>query len=173
MSTQQGQAAHFQIGDWVELLYGPRRVLAQVVEDRGRLGVNQRRLYRVRLQQDVEDPTTIEIPEQDLTRAESPIPKSAILRYFGESGLVEILRANLAGGRNQPRVWLTRTPQGAVTYTFAADRGLIGGGVIPFFALHGEKIFTPKRDEVVDFLLGFGLSRPEAEDVVASVGTAP
>ena len=52
MSTSGRHAPQFRVGDWVTLPYGPQRVLARVVEDRGPLGVERQRLYRVRLHQD-------------------------------------------------------------------------------------------------------------------------
>jgi hypothetical protein len=58
-------------------------------------------------------------------------------------------------------------------HTFAADRGLVGGAAVPFFALLEDKVFTAKRQQVIDFLASFGLTRAEAEDVVRAVGTAP
>src|SRR5262249_45132569 len=57
------------VGDWVSLLYGPRMVLAQVVEDRGPIGVNGRRLYGLRLDLGQGGPTTLEVPEPDLEAA--------------------------------------------------------------------------------------------------------
>jgi len=62
-------APRFRIGDWVSFLYGPRKVLAKVVEDRGPLGVHRRRLYRVRLDVDRDESTTFEIPEEELQAA--------------------------------------------------------------------------------------------------------
>jgi hypothetical protein len=76
------------VGDWVSLLYGPRRVLAQIVEDRGLLGMNGRRLYRVRLDPEQgEIPTAFEVPEEGLEPAEepggvNPLLKAA-LEYLG------------------------------------------------------------------------------------------
>ena len=49
----------------------------------------------------------------------------------------------------------------------------MGGSAIPFFALYGDKVFVPKKGEVIGFLRTFGLDQTEAEDVVAAVGTAP
>jgi hypothetical protein len=67
MST--AKSALFRVGDWVSLLYGPRRVLAQVVEDRGRLGVRRRRLYGIRLEFAEGESTTFEVAEDDLEAA--------------------------------------------------------------------------------------------------------
>ncbi len=69
MSTTKRGAPRFRIGDWVSFLYGPKKVLAQIIEDRGRLGVKRRRLYRVRLDRDDDEPTTFEIPEENLEKA--------------------------------------------------------------------------------------------------------
>jgi hypothetical protein len=172
MRTASTTAARFRVGDWVTFLYGPGNVFAQVIEDRGPLGVNRRRLYGVRLDRGAEEPDFIEIPEDDLEAA-SPPNTEAVFRYFAQGGLVSILRANLSGGRNQPRAWLTFTPRGDLAHTFTQESGVVGGAKVPFFALHEDKVFAGKRDEVVAFLTSFGLSRREAEEVVSSVGTAP
>jgi hypothetical protein len=76
MSTTR-KTPRFRVGDWVSFLYGPRRVRAEVVEDRGPLGVNRRRLYRVRLERDLGESITFEMPEDDLEAAESPAPHAA------------------------------------------------------------------------------------------------
>jgi hypothetical protein len=44
-------------------------VLAQVVEDRGPIGVNGRRLYSVRLNFGQGEPTSLEVPETDMEAA--------------------------------------------------------------------------------------------------------
>jgi len=87
--------------------------------------------------------------------------------------LVAILRSNLGGGQNQPKVWLTYMPWGEVTHTFVAERGVVGGAMVAFFAHQGGNVFTTKRDEVVSWLTSFGLNRREAQEIVARVGTAP
>ena len=66
MSTGNKIAPAFRVGDWVALLYGPRKVLAEVVEDRGRIGVRKRRLYRIRLDIGEGEPTMFEVPEEQL-----------------------------------------------------------------------------------------------------------
>ena len=171
MRTQRKPAARFRVGDWVSFLYGPRRVWAQMIEDRGLLGVNRRRLYRVRLDQDSGESIAFEVPEDDLEAA--VLEKGAVLRYLREGGLAAILRANLAGDRDHQRVWLTFTPRGDIVHTFTADRGLSGGAPAPSSAWHEGKVFTGKQGEVIKFLTSFGLTRTEAEDVLRALGTAP
>ena len=108
MSTVGVKPPKFRVGDWVTFQYGARRVFAQVIEDRGPLGVNRRRLYRIRLDQDLNDPIAFEMPEDDLEKA---LPdKNAVIAYLKQGGLVRILQTNLQGGKNQPRVWLTLSP---------------------------------------------------------------
>jgi hypothetical protein len=172
MSTTRESGPQFHVGDWVSFLYGAGRVVAQVVEDRGPLGVNRRRLYRIRLDQDAAEPVTFEMPEEEMQP--TPVPsKEQVLRYLRGGGLVQMLRSNLSGGPNPPRIWLTFTPLGDVTHTFLADRGLLGGGRVPFSALYGDKVFAPKECEVLEFVLSFGVSRAEAKELLHEVGTAP
>jgi hypothetical protein len=173
MNTIKTPPPKFRLGDWVTFRYGAEQVFAQIIEDRGPLGVNRRRLYRIRFNQDLDEPIAFEMPEDDLEKA---VPdKAAILEYLKRGGLVKILHTNLQGGRNQPQVWLTLSPRGEVSHTFEAARRLIGnGGTVPFWALHENKIFLPKKPDVIKYLTtSFGLTREEAEDVVQAVGTAP
>jgi len=171
MSTVRARTPKFRLGEWVTFQYGVRPVFAQIIEDRGRLGANGRRLYRIRIDWDFNESSDFEMPEDEMEKA---VPdKAAVLRYLKQGGLVEILRTNLHGGNNQPRAWLTLSPRGEVSYTSMAERGLIGNGaVVPFWALHENKVFLPKTEAVLDFLASFGLTREEAEGVVEAVGTA-
>jgi hypothetical protein len=170
MSTVRTERPKFRLGDWVTFQYGVRPVFAQIIEDRGPLGVNRRRLYRIRFDQELNEPVEFEMPEDEMEKA---VPaKAAILQYLKRGGLVEILQTNLQGGKNPPRVWLTFSPRGEVSYTFDAERGCVGKGTTaPFWALQEDKIFHPKRGAVIDFLRSFDLTREEAEEVVEAVGT--
>ena len=175
MSTK-AQPPRFKVGDWVKFLSGSTPVVAQVIEDRGPIGLNRRRLYGIRLDVKYSEPTTFEMPEAEL---EPVVPdREAIRRYLSNGGLITLLQANMTGGRNQPRAWLTFTRKGDVVGTLDPERGAIGGQVVPFFALHegppGElKVFRAKRDAVIDFIMSFGLTRREAEEVIDAVGMAP
>jgi hypothetical protein len=117
------------------------------------------------------EPDTFEVREDDLASAQPE--RAEIVNYLREGGLVAILRSNLAGGKQQPKAWLAFDPRGALTHTFTAERGVIGGAPVPFFALHENHIFTPKVGEVIDFVMRFGLTRSDAEDIVRSVGATP
>jgi hypothetical protein len=76
MSSARKQASQFRVGDWVTLPYGPQRVLAQVIEDRGTFGVDRQRLYRVRLGPDREETDAFEIREEFLQPAARPAPNA-------------------------------------------------------------------------------------------------
>jgi hypothetical protein len=171
MSTVHRPTPRFKVGDWVSFQYGPRQVWAQVIEDRGSLGVNRRRLYRIRVGEESGEPAAFEVPEDDLRPAQPD--REAVIEYLKQGGLLDILRANLGGGRGQPKVWLTFDSHGRLIHTFNAERGLIGGAAVPFFALHGNAVFAPKTEEVVSYLGSFGLSRDDARDVLDFVGTEP
>ena len=172
MANLQQIRPRFPVGDWVSFDYGARRAFAQIIEDRGLLGADRRRLYRLRLKQGQSDqpPLEFEMPEDELTGVAS---KPALLSYLKDGGLVALLNANRGGGKQQPRAWLTIADDGRIGHTFEASRGTIGGATIPFYAIEGGRIFLPKVDEVIGFLASFGLGFREAEEIIRSVGTFP
>jgi hypothetical protein len=171
MSTIKKGPNRFKVWDWVSFRYGAENLIAQVIEARGPLGMNRRRLYRVRVARDIGDPDSFELPEDELEAASIP-DREAVIEYMKRGGLVAILRSNLSGGKNQPNVWLTYTPRGSVTHTFIPERGVLGGATVPFSALHEGKVFAGKEEEVADFLTDFGLNRADAKLVLAAVGLA-
>jgi hypothetical protein len=80
MSITTKPAPRFRVGDWVSFLYGRRRVQAQIIEDRGPLGVNGRRIYRVRLDLEDAESTSFEVSEEDLEGATAPAAPNPLLR---------------------------------------------------------------------------------------------
>ena len=150
-----------------------------IVEDRGPIGVQGRRLFQVSIPMDPHEPMMVELPENEMEAVNGetePVPTLArqkIIAYLVHGGLIAILRSNLSGGCNQPRVWLCLDQLGNVTHTFNPERGVTGGQTAPALAIHDYKIFTSKRAEVLSFVESFGLSRLEAAKVVSEVGTAP
>jgi len=169
MSTIRTTDARFGVGDIVSFSFGLRNVAAQIIEDRGPIGVKGRRLYRVRFDQSADEPIDLEIPEEEVALVKSR--KDAAIEYFKSGGLIAILKSN-QGGKG-PRVWLMPDPGGAgILHTFAPGRGFVGGKSAPLSALHGDKIFTPKRAAVVEYLTTFGLDNQDADEVVDAIGTA-
>src|SRR6266576_145241 len=88
MSSATRPGPQFRVGDWVSFLYGPKKALAQVVEDRGSLGMGGRRLYRVRLDFEQDVPSTFELLEEDLEAADAPAEANPLLKatldYLGQ-----------------------------------------------------------------------------------------
>jgi hypothetical protein len=127
---------------------------------------------------DPDDPERLELSEDHLepagddAEATKPLDKAKVIKFLKTGGLLSILWSNIHGGKLQPRVWLCRNNLGNVTYTFYEERGLIGGQTVPAAAIRGERVFKPKRDQVLSFLKSFGLDDAEAESVLASVGTS-
>jgi hypothetical protein len=66
MSSATMLAPRFRLGDWVSYPVGFRRALAQIVEDRGPVGIQGRRLYRLQIDRGEDGGTSIEVPESDL-----------------------------------------------------------------------------------------------------------
>ena len=166
----------FSVGDGVSFTLGTTSIHGVVVDERGPIGANNVHIYRVRIPNDPYDDDVIEMPEDELAFADKTvesIPNSSVLDYLKHGGLVQILKANAAGGRNQPRVWLTRDRIGNPVHTFTAERGIVGGATIPFFALHDNHVFAAKFNEVLCFLTTFGLSDDDARCVIDAIGIAP
>ena len=170
----------FHVGDRVRIIRGIGRgtITGVITEDRGVLGP-RRHLYSVLVYQDPFEPVAYELPEDELEAFDESyeehvkLEKEKIIEYLKNGGLIMMLQSNLSGGRGQPQVWIRLDTLGNLTHTFIKERGRVGGGTVPFLATDGDKVFTPKKDEVVTFLQTFGLSRREAEDVISSVGTSP
>jgi hypothetical protein len=91
MASVKRSAPRFRVGDWVSFPYGSRQESAQIIEDRGLLGVHGRRLYRVRLGIDQEDPTTFEMPEENLEAAD---PKPSWPRVLFDVGFTRKGKTN-------------------------------------------------------------------------------
>jgi hypothetical protein len=178
MSTTNKRPS-FRVGDRVRVDFGRRKLTGVIVEDRGPIGIQGRRLFQVDLPMDPSEPMSVELPEDEMelippeAEDKQPLDKLKVIDYLINGGLVSVLRSNLSGGRNQPRAWLCRDQLGNVTHTFIPERGIVGGQLVPFLALHEDKIFAPKSDSVLSFIQSFGLNRQEAEKVVSEVGTAP
>lgn len=172
MKVKKAQPARFQVGDWVSFPYPVEPVVAQILADSGPLGIGGRHLYRIRLDLTWAEPDMFEVAEDELKRV--PLPdKVALLKYFKEGGLVAMLQTNLIRADKDPQVWLSYTREGHLTHTLLRYRGVLGGVTVPYFALHETRVFAGKQEQVIDFLAGFGLTRHEAEEVIAAVGTAP
>ncbi len=167
------------VGDRVRVSLGRSRITGVITEDRGAIGVRGRHLYEVLVSMDPFEPTTFELPEDEIEAMDDLAEHGAVMRkdqikaYLIHGGLIGILRSNLSGGRSQPRVWLRPDTIGNVTHTFERERGVVGEDVVPFMAVHDDKVFTPKRKEVLSFLRSFNLDPQDAERIISSVGTAP
>jgi len=178
MSITRETSAAFSVGDAVRFPLGSRTARAVIVEDRGPIGAQGRRIYRVRVDYDPDDSVTFEMPgeEMELVPADDalarPIENSEAVDYLQRGGLISMLQTATSDGK-QIGVWLRRDSLGNVTHTFAADRGLVGGAVIPSGAVYDNRVFTAKSDHVLRFIENFGLVRPDAKAVLKTVGTAP
>lgn len=176
MSAAPGHAP-FHVGDRVRIEFGRGKVTGEVVEERGPIGGQGSRLYQVLVPMEPFEPMLMELREDEMEVANGTatptIGKQQIINYLGNGGLVAMLQANTAGGKNQPRAWLCLDTLGNATHTFRPERGLIGGQVIPFAALREGKVFAPKREMVESFVESFGLNRREAASIVATTGVSP
>jgi hypothetical protein len=137
----------FRVGDRVQVPLGRRRITGVITEDREAIGVRGRHLYEVLVSMDPFEPTTFELPEDeieamdDLAEPGAAMRKDEIEAYLIHGGLIGILRSNLSGGRSQPRVWLRPDTIGNVTHTFERERG----------GLSAEKWFRSRQSMTTRF----------------------
>jgi hypothetical protein len=163
-------ARKFRVGDWASFQYGPRRVLVEVIEDRGQLGVGGLRLYRVGWDREATEMMFSEVSDDEMSPAPS---KPALLDYLKNGGLVKILKLNIPEKRNKSPIWLTLRADGRIAPTFNDSGHDLGGQVVPFNALTDGKIQARKKHPVMVFLTSLGLTSSQAYEVVRAVGTAP
>ncbi len=134
------------VGDYVSFVLGTAPIRGIVVDDRGPIGANKVRIFTMRVPNDPYEDDVFEMPEDELAPAKrnlEPIPRAQIIEYLENGGLVQMLNANMSGGKVQPCVWLGRDSLGNVVHTFSAERGIVGGARVPFAALHNNRIFAP------------------------------
>jgi hypothetical protein len=118
MSPTRRQPPVFHIGDWVKFDYGTKKVSARIVEDRGPLGVQGRRLYRVQLDERLGDASTFEMPENELDATPPPVRLSYDVRYIRQG------KTNLRRATTKKNGLLTGVKAaGAVGYSTAAWEG--------------------------------------------------
>ncbi len=177
MSQAQPSEVIFRVGDQV-IVPWQKPIVGEVIEDRGTIGHRGRHHYTVRIPMDPDEPTIIQVAGDYLRpapAADKKVPVAArIVAYLSDGGLISILRSNTGGGASPPRVWLRSNGPEDLVHTYEPSRGVIGGQIVPFNALHGpDRIFAPKVDEVASFLRSFGLDEVQADEVIRAVGTAP
>jgi hypothetical protein len=177
MRTRQPRP-RFQVGDRVRITSPGYEVWGTIAEDRDPFGVGGSRQYTVSVPSDPFEPERYLVSEDRLEPDKTPpapLEKAEILRSLKNSGLIRLLMTNPSPeGPKDPHVWLCRGQSGIVTHTFARERGMVGGAPVPFAAFWGsDGIQAHKRDEVATYLLTFGLTPEEAEDVIRAVGVSP
>jgi hypothetical protein len=118
MRSLKKEPPRFFIGDWVKFAYGPKKVSARIVEDRGLLGVQGRRLYRVQLDDELGQPSTFEVPEDELETELTPVRISYTVKYIRNDN-THIWRAST----RRDRVLKGVKAKGAVGYTTAFHEG--------------------------------------------------
>jgi hypothetical protein len=118
MSSVKKEPPRFHIGDWVKFDYGPKKVSARIVEDRGLLGIQGRRLYRVQLDKELGEASTFEVPENELETELPPVRLSYEVNYIRPDN-TNVWRASTRKARVLKGVKAT----GAVGYTTAHYEG--------------------------------------------------
>jgi len=172
MSTVESTS---QIGRQVRFKFGNSEYEGTIASERkSRAGDSH--IFKVEVLADPDNNIMFEVNETEVRYVSDAdmkrISSEEIIDFLENGGLVSILRRN-SGGTNQPKVWLRLDSRGNVSYTFSEEHGVVGGKTIPFGTLEGDKIFSPRKDAVVEYLQGFKLTQAQADAVVESVGTYP
>jgi hypothetical protein len=174
--SNPASSTDFKVGDKVTVPVPLGRAFGTVIEDRGRLGQGGKRLFRVSVPNHpystdvflVDEEEIRHVTQEEQATFEEHLDPEAIKEFLVQGGLISLLV------RNTPEpVWLRRGPRNTVTYTFVEGYSSTGGVPPPMYSLHGERIFSGRREAVVDFIKSFGLSNEGAEEVVREVGVAP
>src|SRR5262249_15720092 len=145
MKTKKPPPPLFRVGDRVLVEWGRRKVDGVIVEDRGPFGVGGRRLYYVEIPMDPHEPMHSMCPVEEWEPANRPsvraswIEKAKVIEYLKNGALLSILMTSTPGGRNQPRVWFRPNTLGNLTYTFAPERGVLGGAIVPYATLYQDR----------------------------------
>jgi hypothetical protein len=171
MKASLAKSGRFRFLQHVRVPFGDKSVVGTILEDRGPLGVEGRRLYTVEVYHDPGESTVSEFPEDEIEEYLQPshLDRQAINDYLVQGGLIAMLRTNR--GRHAPAVWLCLDGFGNVTHTTTPERGVVGGRVAPLWTdTADDRIYAPKVDQVVEFIQGFGFSGDEARSVVNQVG---
>jgi hypothetical protein len=166
-------STNIHVGDkvWIPLVAG--RICGTITEDRGPLGADGSRLFRVVVPNDPYQSDEFTVQEEEITplapaelaTLQKKLSTGDIAQFLISGGLIAILV------RNSPeRVWLRRDANGNIAFTYVEDYGVVGGRPAPQFALFGESIFEPQKNSVLDFIRSFGLNRQQAEQVIDAVG---
>ena len=176
MKSMRKKSTRFHVGDHVRYHVGDQTYKGTIVEDQGPIGVNGRHLFRVSVPADPYEPQIRFFPEDELEPApetddRAALTKERILEYLVKyAGLRSMLRVESPGRQFQPRAWICLNQLGDLTHTYYPERGLVGGGTVPYGALCFDRIRKEKVGEVLEFLEHFGLTKKEAEQVIRQVG---
>ena len=164
MSLATQTAPQFRVDEWVSYLQGYRRILAQVIEDRGRLGIRGGRLYRLRIEGEGDEATTTVVPENLL----EPAPEILLASLATERGFStqnwprQAFSFSYSRQANTDR-WTVRLRPGE-RIDGGKARGAVGYGT----ARRGSEAAGSELHAIVSVLLEYDprLSDPRSSDLV-------
>ena len=173
----------FSIGDVVCVKLEYQTAAGEVVDLLG-TGSTGQNLYLVKVPLKDDPSETCEgtypdnkLEEVPLLGNETPFSARHVIDYLKAGALIDIL-GRASGGKNPSRA-LLRFHQGELTYTFIDDPEHLAGATIPFSTtdkdkMTGEyKICRESMNRVALYLRSFGLSREQANEVLAVFPTLP
>lgn len=163
------EAPPFKVGDRVRFLMGATQVWGVIAEDRGRVGGGSYS-YRVLVPDEPYEPviTLCSAEALELDRiGDEPITKADMIDYFNRGAFLWMIRKAQDQPGFEPRVWLCRDVLGGMTFTFNPERGMVGGVPVPSGLLDPyRRLRKERKEDVLKFLTGFGLTGEEARAVL-------
>jgi hypothetical protein len=151
---------------------GADTVWGVIAEDHGVVGGKRRHLYKVLIPDEPHEPL-ITVRSADTLEpdrvGDEPITKADVIEYFKRGAFRWMMNQAQDQPGFEPRVWLCRDVLGGMTFTFNPERGMVGGVPVPAGLVDPYgRLRKERREDVLQFLTGFGLTGEEARAVLGA-----
>lgn len=158
----------------IEMPSGP--IEGTVFEDCGPLARDNSHIYGIVLHHDPYEDTITQLPENHIVMAGEEVPPlEPITNAEAFDYLLGTFQIMLYAGYDEhryARVWLKRgySHNGMLTHTYFPERGMLGGGGVPYDVLWNNKLKQTRLDEVRTFLKTFELTDEQVETIITKIG---
>ena len=164
-----------RVGDRVAFDWVFNHLVGIVVEITAPILPGKKRLIRVSVPNDPYEEETYPITIDDISAVGDEIPTPEAITNaeafdYIQNSLLSIIYAGYDEHR-YARVWLKREHgNGFLTHTYVPDRGMLGGGGVPYDVLWNNKLKQSRLDEVRTFLKSFQLAHEQVESIIHKIG---